>query len=101
MSSAVDPAAPGPLPDTVAGSTAPALAAVSLVGLDGTEETGGEAAGASAVSAAAADPPRRLEMVLIPPEDAPIIIIQRLVRGLIARETYARLKVLKNVGITG
>lgn len=33
-------------------------------------------------------------MVLVPPQDAPVIIIQRLVRGQLMRETYQMLKVL-------
>ncbi|CAM9905411.1 unnamed protein product [Scytosiphon promiscuus] len=93
-SSLADPTTAGSPPDTVgtgAGSNAPAATAVPLTGLDGTEETGGETAAALVVPPAV-DPPRRLEMVLVPPEDAPVIIIQRLVRGLIARDTYARLK---------
>ncbi|CAM9119782.1 unnamed protein product [Hapterophycus canaliculatus] len=89
--SATDSTTPGSPPETVAGSTAATAAAVPLIGLDGTEETRAEGTAASAMSTSTA-PVTRLEMVLVPPEDAPVIIIQRLVRGLIARETYGRLK---------
>lgn len=82
-------------------------AAASLGGLEGleakrTEATAAQAAevaGAATAKAAAVATAMRpgtgkLEMVLAPPYDAPVIIIQRLVRGRLMRETYKMLKVL-------
>ena len=89
--------------ETAAAAAPETPAAVgSSGGLEGTEEKGAEATaaqaaegGAAAVAAATAmGPGPRFEMVLVPPQDAPVIIIQRLVRGQLMRETYQMLKVL-------
>lgn len=78
-------------------------AAVSLGGLEGTEEkvTEATATQAAEVAAAAATATTaigpgagKLEMVLVPPQDAPILIIQRLIRGRLVRDTYRMLKVI-------
>eukprot|EP00903_Cladosiphon_okamuranus_P006276 g6158.t1 len=88
--------------ETAAAATAPA--ADSLGMLEGAEDKGGEApatpaaeAGATAATAATAMGPgastfSTFEMVLVPPHDAPVLIIQRLVRGRLMRETYKILK---------
>lgn len=56
--------------------------------LEGKEEDGGgEGAGAATAALLA------LQMVLVQPEDAPIVIIQSVVRGLIALRRYRLMKV--------
>lgn len=77
-----------------------AAAAVSLGGLEGAEEKGVEATATQAAEAVAAETAtamgpgaRRFEMVLVPPDDAHVITIQRLIRGMLMRSTYKTLKV--------
>ena len=95
-------AATAPAADTenAAEAAATAAAGSSLEGMEGTEDTGAgasataAAAAAAAVDAAASGPTkRRFEMHLVPPQDAPVIMIQRLVRGRLMRETYKGIKV--------
>lgn len=102
MSTATTAAAAAAEAGAATAETTTAAAAVSLGGLEGTEEKGAEATAAQAAEAAAtaaavatAMGPGvcRFEMVLVPPQDAPVIIIQRLVRGRLMRETYKMLKV--------
>ncbi len=85
----------------MAAEAAPA-AEPSPEGLGETEDTGAggntaatAAAAAARTAAAAASGPAqpRVYMLLVPPQDAPVIIIQRLVRGRLTRETYRALKV--------
>lgn len=59
-------------------------------GLEAEEAKEEEAGGAVTVLA--------LQMVLVPPEDAPLVIIESVVRGLIARRRYRLMKVNNDIG---
>lgn len=63
--------------------------------MDGTEERVGAPSAGTAGAATAATVPMAVgvEMVLVPPEDAPVLVVQRLVRGWLSRQQYQSLKV--------
>lgn len=69
--------------------------APSSGGLEGKEETAAEPTGPLAVTsvAQALTPDGSFEMVLVPPEDAPVLVIQRVVRGMLSRQMIMSLKV--------
>ncbi|CBJ29297.1 conserved unknown protein [Ectocarpus siliculosus] len=93
---------PTPAPSATATGTrspavavpAPAAAGVPSGGMDGTEERVGAPSTGTAGAATAATVPMAVgvEMVLVPPEDAPVLIVQRLVRGWLSRQQYQSLK---------
>lgn len=73
---------------------APAAAGVPSGGMDGTEErAGGSSSGTAGAAAGAVPMAVGVEMVLVPPEDAPVLVVQRLVRGWLTRQQYQSLKV--------
>ncbi|CAM9516695.1 unnamed protein product, partial [Ectocarpus fasciculatus] len=94
-------AGPTPAPSATATETgspavaapAPAEAGVLSGGMDGTEErVGGSSAGTAGAAAGAVPMAVGVEMVLVPPEDAPVLVVQRLVRGWLTRQQYQSLK---------
>lgn len=75
--------------DTGAGGNAVAAAAAAAAGGAGAAVVTAGTAAAAALGSAK----QRFEMLLVSPQDAPVIIIQRLVRGRLTREVYRALKV--------